>query len=101
MALSSLFTIASCSKEDVGDGTQFRATMEDCTAADSKTVLSGTALHWVSGDQVAIYGTAGSGLYSATPQDPATEALFDNVSGTTGNGPFRAFWRLLVVHAQR
>lgn len=92
LALSSLFTITSCQKEATGDGSQFRATMEGCTARDSKTTLSGTALNWVEGDQVAIYGTAGRGLYAATPQTPATTAVFDNVSGTTGDGPFRAFY---------
>lgn len=92
MALTGITMLSSCSKEDVGDGTQFRATMEGCAARDGKTALSGMSLNWVSGDQVAIYGTAGCGIYTATPQSPATVALFDNVSGTTGDGPFRAFY---------
>ena len=92
MALTGITMLSSCSKEDVGDGTQFRATMEGCAARDGKTTLSGMSLNWVSGDQVAIYGTAGRGLYAATPQTPATTAVFDNVSGTTGDGPFRAFY---------
>ena len=92
MALTGITMLSSCSKEDVGDGTQFRATMEGCAARDGKTALSGMSLNWVSGDQVAIYGTAGCGLYTATPQSPATVALFDNVNGTTGDGPFRAFY---------
>ena len=92
LALSSLFTLASCNKEDMGDGSQFRATMEPATSLDGKTVLSGTHLNWVSGDQVAIYGTAGCGVYAATPQSPATVATLDNVSGETGDGPFRAFY---------
>ena len=92
MALTGITMLASCNKEDVGNGTQFRATMEGCAARDGKTTLSGTALNWVEGDQVAIYGTAGRGQYTATPQSPATVALFDNVSGTTGDGPFRAFY---------
>ncbi len=90
LSLLALFTITSCQKEATGDGSQFRATMEPAT--DGKTVLSGTALNWVSGDQVAIYGTAGRGLYAATPQTPATVATLDNVSGETGDGPFRAFY---------
>lgn len=92
MALTGITMLSSCSKEDVGDGTQFRATMEGCAARDGKTTLSGMSLNWVSGDQVAIYGTAGCGLYTATPQSPATTAVFDNVGGTTGDGPFRAFY---------
>ena len=93
LALSSLFTITSCQKEQQGNGTQFRATMEGCTSKDGKTALNGTALNWVEGDQIAVYGTdGGSGIYTATPQSPATVAIFDNVSGETGDGPFRAFY---------
>ena len=95
VALTGLTMLASCNKEDAGDGTQFRATMEGCSARDGKTTLGGdwnNQLNWVEGDQVAIYGTAGRGLYAATPQTPATTAVFDNVSGTTGDGPFRAFY---------
>lgn len=90
LSLLALFTITSCQKEATGDGSQFRATMEP--TADGKTVLSGTALNWVSGDRVAIYGTAGCGIYQATPQTPATVATLNNVSGETGDGPFRAFY---------
>ena len=93
VSLTTLLVFASCKKENtLGNGTQFRATMEDCTSQDGKTALNGTALEWVSGDQIAIYGTAGCGIYSATPQTPATVAVFDNVSGETGNAPFRAFY---------
>ncbi len=92
LALSSLFTVSSCQKETVGNGTQFRATMEGCTSKDGKTALSGTALNWVAGDEIAVYGTAGRGIYTATPQTPATVALFDNVSGETGDAPFRAYY---------
>ena len=92
LALSSLFMFSSCQKETVGNGTQFRATMEGCTSKDGKTALNGTALNWVAGDEIAVYGTAGRGIYTATPQTPATVALFDNVSGETGNAPFRAYY---------
>ena len=91
VCLVGLVSLTSCKKENTqGNGTQFRATMEDCNAA--KTELNGTALEWVSGDQIAVYGTAGCGIYSATPQTPATTAVFDNVSGETGDSPFRAFY---------
>ena len=92
--LLGLVGLTSCKKENtLGNGTQFRATMEDCISA--KTILNGTALEWVGGDnpdQIAVYGTAGCGLYTATPQIPATVAVFNNVSGETGNAPFRAFY---------
>ena len=89
LTLSGLSVFTSCQKETTGDGTQFSATME---SRDGKTVLNGTALNWVSGDQVVIYGTAGCGFYQATPQTPATVAILYNMGGTTGNGPFRAFY---------
>ena len=95
VSLVGLVSLTSCKKEEsLGNGTQFRATMEGCTAQDGKTALdiSGTALNWVSGDQIAVYGTSGCGIYTATPQNPATTAVFDNVSGETGDGPFRAFY---------
>ena len=76
----------------MGNGSQFRATMEGCTDQSGKTVLDGTALNWVEGDQIAVYGTAGCGIYTATPQTPATVAVFDNVSGETGDGTFEAFF---------
>ena len=91
-SLVCLMSLTSCQKEENGNGTQFQATMEDCTSQNGKTVLSGTALNWQSGDRIAIYGTAGGGIYSATPQTPATIANFDNVSGETGNAPYRAFY---------
>ena len=92
LILSALFTLTSCHKEETSNGHQFRATMEDCTSQNGKTTLSGTNLNWVGGDRIAVYGTAGRGIYSATPQTPATTAIFDNVSGETGNAPFRAFY---------
>ena len=95
VSLVGLVSLTSCKKEEsLGNGTQFRATMEGCTAQDGKTALdiSGTALNWVSGDQIAVYGTSGCGIYRATLQTPATSTDFDNVSGETGDGPFRAFY---------
>ena len=91
LALSNLFTLTSCQKEQMGDGTQFRATMEVCTDQNGKTALNGTALNWVEGDQIVVYGTEGNGLYRATPQTPATVAVFNTASGTVGNAPFRAY----------
>ena len=92
LVLSALFTLTSCNKEEVSNGTQFRASMENCTSQNSKTTLSGTALNWQNDDRIAVYGTDGCGIYSATPQTPATTAIFDNVSGETGDPTFRAFY---------
>ena len=97
-SLATLLVFTSCKKENtLGNGTQFRATVENCTSQNGKTVLDGVNLNWVASDQIAIYGTAGAGIYSATPQTPATVAIFDNVSGSTGDGPFRAFYPSMLT----
>ena len=93
VSLVGLVSVTSCKKEKLDDDTRFRATMEDCTdIQNAKTTLNGTTLEWVSGDQIVVYGTAGSGVYSATPQSLVTVAMFDNVSGEAGDGPFRAYY---------
>ena len=91
VALSTLLIFSSCNKEEAGDS-QFTATMESCTDIQGKTVLNGTNLNWVSGDQIAIYGTGGNGIYSATPQTPATTAAFTRVSGNSVSAPCRAYY---------
>ena len=90
--LSTLMTFSSCKKEKMGDGTQFRATMESCTDRYGKTSLNGTALNWIAGDRIAVYGSEGRGIYSATPLSPATTAIFNHVRGTVGEGMYRAFY---------
>ena len=90
-AFATMTTISSCNKEELGN-TEFTATIESCSDQQGKTILNGTALNWESGDQVVIYGTAGAGIYAATPQTPATIANFGRVSGNPGNAPFRAYY---------
>ena len=90
-AFATMTTISSCNKEELGN-TEFTATIESCSDQQGKTILNGTALNWESGDQVVIYGTAGAGIYAATPQTPATTANFGRVSGNPGNAPFRAYY---------
>ena len=90
-AIAAMTTISSCNKEELGS-TEFTATIESCSDQQVKTILNGTALNWESGDQVVIYGTAGAGIYAATPQTPATTANFGRVSGNPGNAPFRAYY---------
>ena len=91
VTLSTLLIFTSCNKEEAGDS-QFSATMESCTDIQGKTVLNGTNLNWVSGDQIAIYGTGGNGIYSATPQTSATTAAFTRVSGNSVSAPCRAYY---------
>ena len=92
LSLVSLVSMTSCKKEEVGDGSRFYATMEQCTDQYGKTVLSEGVLSWTANDQVVIYGTAGSGIYAAQPQTPATNAVFNNVSGHSGEAPYYAIY---------
>ena len=91
MAMAAMMTFTSCNKEEQGVA-EFTATMESCTGMQGKTVLSGTNLNWVSGDRIAVYGTGGNGIYSATPQSPATTASFSRVSGGNVTAPCRAYY---------
>lgn len=92
LSLVSLVSMTSCKKEEVGDGSRFYATMEQCADQYGKTVLSEGVLSWTANDQVVIYGTAGSGIYAAQPQTPATNAVFNNVSGHSGEAPYYAIY---------
>ena len=91
VTLSTVLIFTSCNKEESGDS-QFTATMESCTDIQGKTVLNGINLNWVFGDQIAIYGTGGNGIYSATPQTPATTAAFTRVSGSNVSAPCHAYY---------
>ena len=73
--LAGLVSLTSCKKESQVVAT-FTATMEDCAdVRNAKTVLSGTALQWVEGDQIMIHSGT-SAVFTATPLDPATSATF-------------------------
>lgn len=91
IALTASMTFTSCNKEEQGNA-EFTATMETCTDIQGKTVLNGTDLNWVSGDQIAIYGVGGNGVYQATPQTPATTAAFTRASGSNVSAPCRAYY---------
>ena len=97
--LAGLVSLTSCKKDNTGDGSQFYATMEQCADHYGKTVLNGSMLNWTSADQVRIYGTAGSGLYTAQPQSPATNAVFNNVSGRSGEAPYYAIYPASIATA--
>ena len=73
--LAGLVSLTSCKKESQVVAT-FTATMEDCgDVRNAKTVLSGTALQWVEGDQIMIHSGTNA-VFTATPLDPATNATF-------------------------
>lgn len=87
-----LISVTSCKKDQVGNGTQFNATAEGCTSQDGKIYLDGNEIKWVEGDLIAVYGNAGGGVYAAGPRTSSAYTMFHNISGVTGDGPFRAFY---------
>lgn len=65
----------------------FTATMESCSDIhNAKTVLDGTALKWVSGDEVKIYSGGTDAVFTATPQSNATTATFTTTDLTFESG---------------
>ncbi|MBR3412914.1 MAG: hypothetical protein IKG81_09535 [Bacteroidales bacterium] len=83
------FTTTSCQK-DSATTTSFTATMEQCQEQDGKTALTNGTMQWVSGDQIKVFGTAGSGIYQAAIRDGST--TFNLVSGDVGDAPYRAVY---------
>ncbi len=71
---------------------QFKATMEGCVN-DAKTTLSGEDLNWVSGDEVAIYGSVQNGTYTAAPVSGAPTTAILSVNGQPAQGtPYCAIY---------
>ena len=82
VALVTLVSFTSCKKEGQVVAT-FTATMESCSDIhNAKTVLDGTALKWVSGDEVKIYSGSTDAVFSATPLSNATTATFTTTDPT-------------------
>lgn len=61
--------------------------MEACTSIQGKTVLDGSMLNWVDGDQIKVFGSRNAeGVYAAVAgTDDATTATFENVEGDAGS----------------
>ena len=89
--------VTSCQKDE--GVAKFNAVQEPCTFQDGKTVLNGEGVEWVSGDQVAVYGTAGCAIYSAQPTAEATSATFALVSGNAGDAPYSAIFPASIAVA--
>lgn len=89
LVLSAL-SITSCQKDKVGP-VSFEATMEYCEDDDGKTAFTNGTMQWVSGDQIKVFGTAGSGVYQASVRNGG-RATFNVVSGDAGEAPYRAFY---------
>ena len=76
VALVALVSFTSCKKEEQVVAT-FTASMESCSDIhNAKTVLDGTTLKWMSGDEVKIYSDGTDAVFTATPQSNATKATF-------------------------
>lgn len=97
LTVVSTMSLTSCQKETADGAKQFRASREGIASDDGKTTLEGTALNWISGDQVAIYGTAGRGIFSASPLTPATTAELVCEEGFVGSATYRAFYPTTIT----
>ncbi len=92
LSLTSLlaFTMSSCQKETVVT-TTFEATMEECEDDDGKVAFTNGTMQWVTGDQIKVFGAAGSGVYQATVRSTG-RATFHCVEGDAGEAPYRAVY---------
>ena len=87
--LVSLVSLSSCNKEEQTSSIQFTATMEGCADVhNAKTVLNGTALQWVAGDEIVI----NSVNFTATPLNPPTMATFTTDANFTANETYVAYY---------
>ena len=83
LSIVALLSITSCQKDKL-TGSSFTATIEKCTDIYTKTVLSGTSLHWEAGDQIIIFNDfLQTGIYTAASGGNTT-TTFTYVE--TGNG---------------
>lgn len=73
--------------------------MEACTSIQGKTVLDGSMLNWVDGDQIKVFGSRNAeGVYAAVAgTDDATTATFENVEGDAGSPVFHAIYPASVA----
>ena len=65
VALATIVSVAtvSCQKDKITI-TEFTATMENCNDENGKVMLDGNVLRWTNGDQIAVWGDAGKGIYT-------------------------------------
>lgn len=81
---------ASCEKQEmpgnIGGSKTFTAEIEQNMT--KTTLVDGTKVNWVSGDQININGA----VYSAVPGDPASKANFTLVDGTEPEAPYAAIY---------
>jgi len=65
--LATIVSVAtvSCQKDKITI-TEFTATMENCNDENGKVMLDGNVLRWTDGDQIAVWGTDGKGIYTTT-----------------------------------
>lgn len=65
VVLATIVSVAtvSCQKDKITI-TEFTATMENCNDENGKVMQDGNVLRWTDGDQIAVWGTDGMGIYT-------------------------------------
>lgn len=90
--------VSSCNKDAKEENIGFTASMEACVDQESKTVLDGVHVNWVANDQIIIYGSEGSGIFTAVPHtDNPTIADLTNGTANPGSAKYYAFYPVEIA----
>jgi len=90
--------VSSCNKDAKEENIGFTASMEACVDQESKTVLDGVHVNWVANDQIIIYGSEGSGIFTAVPHtDNPTIADLTNGTANPGSAKYSAFYPVEIA----
>lgn len=94
VSLVGIVGLSSCNKEEQGSSIQLTATMEDCADVhNAKTVLNGTTLQWVAGDEIVVTSGNSTAKFSTTPLGDPTMATFTTTDANfTANGTYVAYY---------
>ena len=93
MGLCALVALAatSCKKEEQKLTSSFKAELTQPTS-DAKTHLSGSDLHWNSGDAIKVFDNAGTAYLLSTTDNNVKEATFTGETTLDANESYAAFY---------
>ena len=93
MGLCALVALAatSCKKEEQKLASSFKAELTQPTS-DAKTHLSGSDLHWNSGDAIKVFDANGTAYMMSTTDNDVKEATFTSETTLDANESYTAFY---------
>ncbi len=93
--------MTSCNKDAKEENFGFTASMEAVTDEDGKTYIDGVNVNWENGDQVAIYGSTGCGIFTAVPHnDNLTIADLTNGTANPGEADYSSFYPVSISNSK-